>query len=285
MASIGVDLSEAFCEPLSCREAPRPAAEATVGGAAQRFVVSRAEIVRRAWAFGSLAGAWLAGLVIAWAVVPAGSRPFMGVMGLAVGVALLLIGLASMGFLFKRHLHTRLEIEQGELRRVTPRAEYRIALAGVRQIRVKRTLCGAIRQLSLTDALGRTHNFDAVDDFEGFWRTIGDSCPGAPVKTVREPLEFDHWSFYPVLGVVLACVVAGLVLTLTAADWVVLLVAGSCAVVPTLAVAVYFAIATPLARQYGARARAGDFLLAGVLAVLAAAAVFALVFSGLVPVR
>lgn len=232
------------------------------------FGLSLVELERRERAFDRLGLSTLA----TYALFTALLSPLHLVEWLVSIAALAILFIASRRWLSaanRRYGETRWHFESDKLHRTDARSDHEYRLESVRRIQAKRTTAGAIREMKLTLDDGSAVYINGLEDAESFWSTLTSSAGEAAQVVIREPLDYDHYSFYLALGVVLGAAIGVFATIAISANelewrWVYLAVSTYC-----ILFGAYWARAKPISGRYGVQAARWDHALAGVAVFVA----------------
>lgn len=211
-----------------------------------KFISSKKELHRRKIAFISLSVGLLVGVLTAGLLF---STPFVFTI-VSVLIALLLI-ICALTFRYLNALvGTEILIQDGAIERRRGRSIERYVLSDLRSLKIKRRTNGAIRELYLSFRDGMNLYINAFEEsFESIKRLLVDAR--ISVKEVREPMDFDHPLFYPILGLLVgggASLFFKAVLSMNASGLRVLMMGFS---VYLLALAGYFLFKHPISIRSG----------------------------------
>jgi hypothetical protein len=172
------------------------------------FSISKSEIARRKRAYLTLSGYWLLGSVI-FALI--GSEE-VGLIFHIILISFIIVVLFLIGFytfkLLNMYVGTTVTLASTFLERTTRKSKDRLLYEDIEIIRLKRTTKGYIREIKILSKKIGTLYINGLDNFEEFKTqllTKSDllSKRKVCVKDFREPLEFDHPSFYTILGLII----------------------------------------------------------------------------------
>lgn len=227
------------------------------------FRVSRREIERRVKAFVALTVSWVvAQVVFVWVFLTSVLGAGLLYTGL-VTIALVMILAVTAYFFYSRHIKTEIKVTDRKLTKVTTAKSYSVYFADVAEIRTVITSRGTVREISLKTDDGGYLRVDGLDDFDALYKLVSERCGNVRKIVHKEPLDYDHVLFYPVLGVILAgfsAVLVGVIANGIAANILIGLVLVYC-----VAVGAGVGIMKPLTRQYGDKSTVFDYIIAGVL--------------------
>ncbi len=180
------------------------------------FFISKSELSRRQKAYAALVGGVFAGFLV-FPRLFGFSLPLL--VYLAGGLAFFLLGLTSFAS-FKTLSAVRIRLTGRELERSGKSRPERFDLSGTRAFTITRRTNGMIREICLLFPGRRTLCLTAMEpDFERLQQELTAALPsGVAVKDHREPLDYDHPLFYPVLGLLLALAGSFFIRTLLTAD-------------------------------------------------------------------
>jgi hypothetical protein len=167
------------------------------------FTVSKVELNRRKKAFATLLvslaiGIFLFSKLFNFSVAPVGF--------LFVGVVFIIIDVITFQFLSSlSRMKIRILDQEIERQKGTDIEEYQISEIG--SLKIKRRTNGVIREIYISF---RNHKRLYLNAFEEQFETLKDALVGKLnnkilVKEIREPLNFDHFLFYPILGLLISC--------------------------------------------------------------------------------
>ncbi len=114
---------------------------------------------------------------------------------------LILIGLS--GWLgFRRFAKVNITLSDKHLDRTSPGTTETYLITDIKKINIKRRKNGPIREIKITFSSGAKLFINEVNDFEGFYTRLSGLLKGdVKVKTMIEPIDFDHHLFYISFGV------------------------------------------------------------------------------------
>jgi len=235
------------------------------------FITSKIELKRRKIAFlvlsiSMIAGVFIASFALNYTVSSAGY--------LVPVLALFIIGVLSFKFLGNIS-HLKIRVSGAHIQRITPKSSESYPLSDVSRIKIKRRSSGGIREIYLYFKGRKNLSITAQEEhFERLIKTLlSKTGKNVEVKEVREPINFDHPLFYPILGLAIGFI--GVFCTKYAAkmDFVVAkaFIYGFSAYL--LAMATYFYLAKPISSRSGQKHAFVDSLV-GLTMIAAAAAVF-----------
>ncbi len=127
-------------------------------------------------------------------------------------------------------------------------------LTDINSIRVKRTSKKTIREIKFYVDKGKYFYINGIssDEFESFIDHLIDKNPSITVRTLREPpVDFDHWLFYPVLGVILGVISSLLYRVVINVDENIQVYIKNGISVYIILIGIFFIIDKPTKRRYG----------------------------------
>lgn len=222
------------------------------------YFISRREINRRVTALTSLIIVWLTSqLLLNWIFLP--EKLFEGSVLIAMlGVALAALWGATVYFFYTKYIRSKILLGDGKIVRVMNSGRTTVKLTDVTSVATKMTTRGAVREVRLTTKTGKQFSVDGLEEFSALNSQIIKLCPNAKKFTIKEPADFDHPAFYPILGLLFA-VLSNVLLNIMQQQRFVFImaVAAICA-----GVCAMFITVKPLARQYGRKAAKMDYVAA-----------------------
>jgi cation transporter-like permease len=169
------------------------------------YHISETEINRRKGAFSSLMLAVMIGLIVSLLDFLVSQIPLSLILTLVVSG--LLFGASVLNIRWQNSFaRKRLLVDDQAIKKIGEHSEEVYFYKYIRRITVKRTVKGYIRQIKLTLDSGRSTTINGLgpDDFENLDKTLTGHCSNAIVKSMKEPIAFDHPLFYPILGLVIS---------------------------------------------------------------------------------
>ncbi len=171
-----------------------------------QFTASVSEMDRRKTAFQSLCASIIVSIALMGFTLF--SPNWQAVLVTILFITLLLIS----AVLYFNHLlevskQTQVTVGEKEIEHIHAGIATRYPVASIAGIIVKRTVKGTIREIRFVTNLSGSFYINGLNDFESFLNCIYVSVnKEVSVTTIREPMDFDHWMFYPILGVVVGVV-------------------------------------------------------------------------------
>jgi hypothetical protein len=232
------------------------------------YYTSKTEISRRKKTFIAFILSFAIGLVLA-SIAFNFSISIIGYLCLAA--AFLLIGVISFrSFYLLSKLKTQLT--EQSLVQISANASEKYLLANVTKVNIKRTARGTIRELRIWFNDGKSTCVNALDDIEQFTSEFLSKIDKAVVvNKCREPLDFDHAVFYPILGLLLGAIgiyTFKVLANCNPQNFKIIFIAFS---VYIMAVALYIILAKPISTRQGGKSHKMDYILG---AIIICAAVF-----------
>jgi hypothetical protein len=240
------------------------------------YITSSSEISRRKKAYIALVVSFITGMFLTSLII---NFPLSIIVYLCFAAAFLLLGfMAFRSFTLLSRL--KLQLTDQELIKISDGVSEKFPLSNVTKVNIKNTSRGAVRELRIRFNDGKSTFINGLDDagrfIDDFSGKIGKE---AVVSTIREPVDFDHVVFYPVLGLLLG---AGSVFTVKVLanydprDLKSVYIAFS---VYVLGLALYIIFARPVASRQGGKSGVTDYVL-GAVFIFAAALVGIVGFLG-----
>ena len=169
------------------------------------FRISLTEINRRKGAFTSLLLSILIGLIVS-SIDFLISHVLLSII-LVLVISGLLFGASVLNIRWQNNFaRKRIFIDDQSVKKISESLEETFLYKDIRTIHIKKTAKGYIRQIkiSLGSGISSVFNGLAADDFEQFKTSLAEHCITADITEIKEPIDFDHRLFYPVLGLVLS---------------------------------------------------------------------------------
>lgn len=162
------------------------------------FRVSQKEIVRRKKAFISLCVFFAIGILLS--LLFFNYQISLGIVYVFLGL-LLLFGVLTFNFL-STYAKNKLFIDDKKIELVNLKNLSAINLCEIYKIRIKRRTNKIIREIYIWPKNGRPFFISAFEnDFTRIEKIIKDSVgKDVLIKEIVEPLDFDHFLFYPIFG-------------------------------------------------------------------------------------
>jgi len=164
----------------------------------------------------------------------------------------------------RKFASTTWNIGHTTLTRTDLRSSHEYQLHSIRHAQAKRTTAGVIREIKLSIDDGPAVYVNGLEDSESFWGCLCSSDIAASRAFVHEPLDYDHPSFYVVLGCVLGGSM-GLIMRIALSapqfggQWAYMALAAY-----SFVMSVYWLRAKPVSGRYGIRAVTWDYAVAAV---------------------
>lgn len=175
--------------------------------AQQRFYSSGVEMNRRAGAFTALACCWIAELALAGVLLPLTYRQAVVQFTWLLGVALAMLWVYTMYYLYYQHAHTFIQTSGALLTKVGRFTARSIDLGHLKRVSVKYTTRGSIRRITLVLQTGGRLYIDGMQDFDALAAKILKANPAIKATKIQEKIDFDHVLFYPCLSLVFTAIV------------------------------------------------------------------------------
>jgi hypothetical protein len=172
---------------------------------ALEYRISPTEISRRKGAFSSLMLAVMIGLIVSSLDFLVSQIPLSLILTLVVSV--LLFGASVLNIRWQNNFaRKRILVDDQAIKKIGEQFEETYFYKDIRRITVKRMVKGYIRQIKLSLNSGRSTTINGLgpDDFENLNKTLTGYCSNALVKSMKEPIAFDHPLFYPIFGLVIS---------------------------------------------------------------------------------
>ncbi|HEX2958825.1 MAG TPA: hypothetical protein VHO70_18465 [Chitinispirillaceae bacterium] len=242
-----------------------------------QFTASTPEMDRRKTAFQSLCVSVVVSITVMGFILF--SSHLMAVMVTVLVITLMLIPAA---FYFNHLLdvskQAQVTVREKEIEHIHAGIATRYPVASIAGIIVKRNVKGSIREIRFVTNTSGSFFINGLNDFENFFNCISAAVnKDVPVTTIREPIDFDHRMFYPILGTVVGVISAlflkaGLSLSIKSFAYLQIAIA-----VFSASFGMYWLISKPMVGRYGKK-----FILTDILAGIAmvATGVYLWFYSG-----
>ena len=225
------------------------------------YKTSLAEIRRRKKASLVLVASLVAGYILAGGVVRNMSPREVFVSALAIGCVLLALrALALMPF---ARLAKRVVQATDEYLKMDSTV-YRYE--DMARLSVRETSQGTFRDVRIVLKDRRSVVVDALDDFPGFLNGLSAHVDKKIVAISREPLDYDHFVFYPIVGLVTGALVTGVIEYVQKRGGSAVTVLAIISAVLLFELGAYLIATRPLSMRYAGRTRLAE-ILCGVISV------------------
>lgn len=224
------------------------------------FISSKSELHRRKKAFITLLLSLTAGLFLSSKILDFPISP--------TGYLFLVVAFISAGVLTVRFLNSvsRIKIHIGDkkIERTNGRLSENFSLSDINRITIKKRTTGSIREMYIWF---RNRNSLVMTAFEEDFAQVKDALVGntisknVVVKEVREPIDFDHPLFYPILGLLIGFVSIYFLKLITNIDYSVAAIILLISSMYTFALSVYFMLIKPIARRCGGKQAVVDYVI------------------------
>lgn len=230
------------------------------------FIVSKGELNRRKKAFTVLLFSLLTGIVLFSNVLV-----FPIFMIGYISIIIVFFILCVITFQFLNSL-SRMEIRitDQEIERVTDNLTEKYLLLEIESLKIKRRTNGVIRELYIVFRNNRRLYISAFeDDFENLKNMItGKLNQNAKVKEIREPLDFDHVLFYPILGLSISFISIFSFKQILALDYSGVRILILFVFVYIFSLAIYFIIKKPISTRSGKNQTIVDYIAGAIMIII-----------------
>jgi hypothetical protein len=224
---------------------------------ATEYLVSEIEMNRRKKALFTLSISLIVGFSLALRFLNVHIAPAVYILFVA---ALLLLNIYFFGF-FHRLLRIRIYLSDAELERINREKSEHYPLADVSGVRVKRTINGPIREMTIIFRNGMSVMINGMDHFENFFNELVKKLSkDVQITQFRELVDFDHPIFYSLLGLPISFFGVYLVRLLAELDAVKTKILFSGFAIYTLSIGAFFIYTKPLAKRYGLKMKLADYI-------------------------
>lgn len=120
---------------------------------------------------------------------------------------LLIFAILYFNHLLEISKQAQVTVGEKEIEHIHAGIATRYTVASITGMIVKRTVNGTIREIRFVTNLSGSFYINGLDEFESFFNCISAAVnKEVAVTTIREPIDFDHRMFYPILGAVVGVV-------------------------------------------------------------------------------
>lgn len=176
---------------------------------------------------------------------------------------LLILSRISLTKFFKSFLKTKITFTDSELKRKTVKQNEVYLFKDIKKILIKNTTRKTIRSITITLKSNQKITLNGMDDFDKLKDNLLNGIDDkVEVKTITEPMDFDHWLFYPVLGFLIATLFVSGVKSALLLSTNNLKTVYDIFSIYLLILGTYFLIAKPLKRAYGNKSEMSDYIFA-----------------------
>jgi hypothetical protein len=238
-----------------------------------------AEISRRKGAFSSLMLSILIGLIVS-SIDFLVSHVLLSCI-LVLVIAGLLFGATLLNIRWQNNFtRQRIIVNHQSISRISGDSMETWLFRDIRKINIKRTAKGNIRQIKISLSSGRTSVFNglAPGDFDRFKTSLTEHCLSTDIFEIREPVDFDHRLFYPVLGLVLSSLFTVFIRLIVGLNDTGLKIVFICIVAYIALVGLLIFLMRPYYNLNGPRGRTNDITVGIAFLILAVLLYFYLVF-------
>jgi hypothetical protein len=234
------------------------------------YHISKNESIRRKKAFIALIVSFMIGLVIS-------SFDY----GISHFITSIFIFLALSGLLFgsvilnnrwqDRFSRKRILVDDQTISTISEKTKTTYYIGDIQKIFVKRTFGGYIRQIKLSFISGRSTIFNglAADDFNSLEKSLISRCnPETVVKEIKEPIDFDHRLFYPILGLIISSMFTLFMRLITGMNPASLKIVYLCIVIYILIVGLIIFLLKPFYNLHGPKGIKSDYIFGSVFLIL-----------------
>lgn len=232
-----------------------------------QFSSSTLEMDRRKTAFQSLCASLIVSIAVMGFILF--NSDLIALMVTVLFIAFLLIS----AILYFNHLlevskQAQVTVGENEIEHIHARIANRYPVVSITGIIVKRTVHGTIREIRFVTNMSGSFFINGLNDFENFFNCISAVVnKGVTITTIREPIDFDHRMFYPILGTIVGVVSVlflktGLSLSTNSFAFLQIAIAAFSAIF-----GIYWLVSKPMVGRYGKKFLLTD-LIAGIAMVV-----------------
>lgn len=234
------------------------------------YTISETEIKRRKLAYSALSVSLIIGTFISSIVY---QFPVSPIIYLLLAMSLLLIGTFSLYF-FEKISILKIILSKELLQRKSSHSEEDYFLTEIKKVKIKWTTNNNIREIYIWMSNDRSVFLTGLKSFEKFRKDLlARIGKQVAVQEWREPINFDGWWFYPLLGLLISnlsiLAFKNLInLNYHQFKFSMWLFAGY-----LITLGLYFILATPIAKRSGKRTKIQDYIM-GTLILVSGICVF-----------
>lgn len=230
------------------------------------FIVSKNELNRRKKAFIVLLVSLLIGIVLfsnilVFPIYPIGY----------ISIIIVFFVLCVITFRFLSSLsQMKIRITGQEIERVKGNTTEKYLLSEIESLKIQRRTNGTIRELYI---VFRNHRYLYINAFENDFENLKNVITGklnqnTKVKEIREPLDFDHALFYPILGLLISFISIFGFKQILVLDYfgIKIIFLFFCAY--TFSLAIYFLLKKPISTRSGKNQTIVDYIFGIVMIVM-----------------
>lgn len=216
-----------------------------------QFTASTTEMDRRKTAFQSLCASILvSSIAMGFILFPSGWQA--GTVIVLFVTLLLVSAILYINHLLDVSKQAQVTVGEKEIEHIHAKIVNRYSVSSITRIIVKRTAKGTIREIRFVTNLSGSFFINGLNDFEDFFKCVSAAVyREVDVTTIREPIDFDHPMFYPILGTVVGVVSvlflkSGLSLSANSFAFLQVVIAAFSAIF-----GIYWLISKPMVGRYG----------------------------------
>lgn len=229
-----------------------------------KYVISRSEIHRRKKAFSVLIIGILVGIVFAsyiFNIQVSGLGVFLIIATVLCVFRLTWWFLASLS-------KTKLYINDKYIERIDNNDNQRVYFSDILIVRIKRRTSGGIREIYLWLNDNKKMFFSGFEDnFEEIESKIRKKISVEVIKEEKEFIDFDHWLFYPFLGILIGILGIGFFVLLLSLSDSILFIYLFIFSIFLFILSMYFIFAKPVSARRGKKSVVVDYLI-GIIMIL-----------------
>ncbi len=222
------------------------------------YTISQSEIFRRKKAFLSLIICILVGIVLAsyiFNIQVSGLEVFLVIM---VGLLVIWLTWWFLASLSK----TKLCLGDEYIERIDENDSQRVYLSDIEVIKIRRRTSGIIREIYLWSRNNKKLFFSGFEDnFKDIELYIRKKILVEKIKEERELFDFDHWLFYPFLGILLGILGIGLMVLLQNLSDNILFIFLFIFSIFMFLLSMYFIFSQPISARRGKKSVIVDYLI------------------------
>ncbi len=101
-------------------------------------------------------------------------------------------------------LKMKLVIEKNNLIKIWNKNQAKCFFNEIKYIKIKKTIKGCNREISVFTKTNADMIINGLDDFSSFENELLNKIENKKIKIIKEPIDYDHFLFYPILGLLLS---------------------------------------------------------------------------------
>jgi hypothetical protein len=222
-----------------------------------RYFISKKEINRRKNAYKTFAVSLFVGTILFSAIFDFHISYFGYVFILTI---LFLLGVYSWSF-FRNLLQIKIILLDNILQRITGKTTEEYLLRNISSIKIKWTANNTIREIYIWLNNGKSIFISGLDQFEQFREELLVKISKNIVKEWKEPLDFDHPLFYPILGLLVSSISIFAFKSIQFLNFQYAKIGAIILFIYLLILGIYFIVAKPISKRTGKKTVFSDYII------------------------